>query len=208
MEILDFSYNAIKLKNMNSLKIAPPIFTFCNYIFGIFLFGIWFLVFGTLPLNAASVDHDTTYPKISVIDTAEYYKVTISAPDSDSLFNIAYVWGVKPHVYAYVAVANDDTANWQFSARESLRWEYIQKNAVQRWDKATYNKHPMDFVFMKNPLIISHTKQEVLNTFGILRVWSLSQFMAVYQETLVTPYIYIYRWWRLLPCGRDWAKFD
>lgn len=158
-----------------------------------FLFGIWILVFGISSLGAVPVYTDTTYPKISVTDTAEYYKVTINDLEGDSLFDIGYSWGVKPHVYASVAVANDDTANWQFSVRESLRWEYIQKKTVQRWDKATYNKHPMDFMFLKYPLIIDHSKQELLNTnYGRYVIWCINKFQVNYSGSIVTPYIYIY----------------
>ena len=142
-------------------------------------------------LEAVPVYTDTTYPKISVTDIAEYYKVTINDLEGDSLFDIGYAWGVKPHVYAYVAVASDDTTNWVFSHAESLRWEYIQQRTIQRWDQATYNKHSLHFTFLKYPLIIDHSKQEILNTdYGQLRLWSLNKFESQYAESLVTPYIY------------------
>ena len=136
---------------------------------------------------------DTTYPVITVTDTAEYYKVTINDLEGDSLFDIAYAWGTKPHVYAYVSVASDDTANWVFSHAESLRWEYIRQKVVERWDKATYNKHPLEFTFLKNPLIMDQDKETILNTdIGYLRMYSFKKIKDENVISLKTPYIYIY----------------
>jgi hypothetical protein len=95
------------LKAKRFLK-AFPIWDFFVGIFSSFGFGIslgiWFLVFGISPLGAVPVYTDTTYPIISVVDTAEYYKVTISDVENDSLDSISYAWGAKPNIYTAVCV--------------------------------------------------------------------------------------------------------
>ena len=159
---------------------------FYKLLIWVYLWCVWITPY----IYAVPVYTDTTFPKITVTDTAEFYKVTIEDLEGDSLFDLAYAWGTKPNVYAYVSVASDDTANWEFSHAESVRWQYIQQKTVERWDQATYNKHPLNLSFFENPFVLKHNKGQITDELDLM-IWSQLKFEAEYSESLETPYIYI-----------------
>jgi hypothetical protein len=186
------------------MKSKQPVNTKCMVLIKVLLFdflfavcfflGIWILGFGILSVYAVPVYTDTTYPVITVTDTAEYYKVTINDLEGDSLFDIAYAWGTRPNVYTAVSVAYDDTANWQFSHAESLRWEYIQQKVVERWDQATYRKHPLNFTFLEYPMLLNQSKYEIENAAGkiaSMHMFYFNKIEELYTDSIKNPYLYV-----------------
>lgn len=130
--------------------------------------------------------YDQGYPKISVLEDASEYSVTIS--DTDYLSNVSYAWGEKPYVYFLLPFANDDEA--VLSAAENERYEYLKNNFARDWDVLTKNLHPMKFVFLQPFKLESYSKND--NDFLSYIRNARDQFESSNEGNIKYPAIYVF----------------